>query len=139
MGNAVIPRQQGDDYQAKIFWLHACNLFRATTNVAKVGWEVNTTFGFDDVIVYYEPAKLDNGDNVIEECFQVKFHVDHSSGFSWAALMDPTFIGATEESLLQRLYKIYQQDPTRFKSCRFSIINTWGLEKGDALGGLLDN
>lgn len=28
MANAVIARNQGDDYQAKYFWLKACRLFQ---------------------------------------------------------------------------------------------------------------
>lgn len=139
MSNAVIPRILGDDYQAKIFWLRACDLFIGSTNVSKVVWEADTTFGFDDVVVHYNPAKLDNGQSIHEECFQIKFHVNQTRGFSWEALMDPGFIGATEESLLQRLYKLYKRDPERAKKSRFLIINTWGVEKGNPIGDLLDN
>jgi len=89
MANNVLARQAGDDYQAKFFWLHASRLNIPHTCVKQVAWEMNGTFGFDDVVVYYDPASKDpSGGDVIQECYQVKFHVDHKRGFSWEALRE---------------------------------------------------
>lgn len=112
---------------------------QAHTRVKKVAWEMDTTFGFDDVVVYYEPDILESGTLVREEYFQVKFHVDHDRGFTWQALMEPEFIGAQKESLLQRLYRNYLKDPVRFASCRYYIINTWGIDHSNDLKNLLSN
>lgn len=140
MANTVLARQAGDDYQAKFFWLHACRLNIPHTCVKQVAWEMNGTFGFDDVVVYYDPATIDpSGGAVIEECYQVKFHVDHRRSFTWEALMEPEFIGNKTESILQRLYKNYENDPESFKNKRYILINSWGLDRGNQLTELLGN
>ncbi|WP_028524517.1 SAVED domain-containing protein [Runella limosa] len=141
MGRNVIARQDGDDYQAKFFWLKASYLNQSHTQVKKVAWELDSNFGFDDVVVYYEPAikDLSSGTSIDEEYFQVKFHVDHDRGFTWEAFMEPDFIGAKQESLLQRLYKIYLKDPIKFANCRYYIINTWGVDHSNDFKNLLSN
>lgn len=139
MGANVIARQRGDDYQANFFWLKAAALNHASSNVAKVGWELNGTFGFDDVVVYYNPPKLDFGNEISEEYFQVKFHVNHAKGFNSEALIDPEFINAKKESILQRLYNLFKKDPENFKKSRYYLINTWGVDYLDTIGDLLDN
>lgn len=141
MSNAVIARQQGDDYQAKFFWYKACNLYRQNSTAVKVAWEFNDSPGFDDVSIYYNPAILDktSGLEIHSEFFQVKFHVDHSKGFTCDALMDPAFIGNTTESLLQRLHKNLKKDPVTFNHSRFYIINTWGIDHSDTFKKLVDN
>ncbi len=106
MGRNVVARQDGDDYQSKFFWLKACGLNLSHTKTSEVAWEADSTFGFDDVTVTYDPAIIESGSEVIKEYYQVKFHVDHRKGFTCQAFIDPEFIGATKESLLQRLYKI---------------------------------
>jgi hypothetical protein len=140
MGNNVLARQGGDDYQSKFFWLNACQLNFPHTCVKQVAWEMNGTHGFDDVVVYYDPAKKDpSGGEVIEECYQVKFHVDHRRGFTWEALMESEFIGNKTESILQRLYKNYESDPDNFKNKRYIIVNSWGLDHSNQLKMLLGN
>ncbi|MCJ7933428.1 MAG: SAVED domain-containing protein [Chryseobacterium sp.] len=138
-GKNVIARQTGDDYQAKFFWLKACGLYHSHTRVKKVAWEANNTFGFDDVVVYYDPAVKESDSDVIEDCYQVKFHVDHDKGFTWESLMDSEFIGNKTESILQRLYKNYQNDPSSFPYKRFNIVNTWTIDHSNDLKNLLGN
>lgn len=140
MANNVLARQAGDDYQAKFFWLHASRLNIPHTCVKQVAWEMNGTFGFDDVVVYYDPASKDpSGGDVIQECYQVKFHVDHKRGFTWESLMEPEFIGNKTESILQRLYKNYENDPASFKNKRYILVNSWGLDYRNQLSILLGN
>ena len=141
MSNAVIARQQGDDYQAKFFWYTACKLYLQNSTAVKVAWEYNDSPGFDDVSIYYNPAILDKttGLEIHSEFFQVKFHVDHSKGFTCDALMDPAFIGNTTESLLQRLHKNLKKDPVTFNRSKFYIINTWGIDHSDTFKILVDN
>lgn len=141
MGRNVIARQDGDDYQAKFFWLKACCLNIPSSKVAEVAWEVDSTFGFDDVTVTYDPAILESGSEVIKEYYQVKFHVDHRNGFTCQALIDPEFIGAVNDSLLQRLFKIYQStDPKLYAQSRYYVVNAWGIDHTDkCIGELLSN
>ena len=140
MANNVLARHAGDDYQAKFFWLQACRLNIPHTCVKQVAWEMNGTFGFDDVVVYYDPASKDpSGGDVIQECYQVKFHVDHKRGFTCESLMEPEFIGNKTESILQRLYKNYESDPANFKNKRYILINSWGLDHRNQLTVLLGN
>ncbi len=141
MSDAVIARQQGDTYQAKFFWYKACKLYLQNSNAIKIAWEVNDSPGFDDVSIYYDPPKLDlsHGKEIFAEYFQVKFHVDQNLGFSCDRLMDPSFIGNTSESLLQRLYKNYLQKPDTFAKSLFIIYNTWTIDHSDELKNLIDN
>jgi len=139
MGNNVIPRQQGDAYQASFFWLQACKLYQPHTGVAKIEWESNSSKGFDDVILHYHPAKLDEGDNIITENYQVKFHVDHTRSFTCDALIDPSFIGTKTESILNRLHKFYKDNPEVSKCSRFYVVNTWGIDSQDELRNLIGN
>lgn len=139
MGRNVIARQDGDSYQAQFFWLKASGLNQAHTQITEVAWEMDNTYGFDDVVVFYKPAVTDVGVPIDEDYYQVKFHVDHDRGFTWKALTEPEFIGAKQESLLQRLHKNYQLDPTKFSRRRYNIINTWGIDHSDDLKNLLSN
>lgn len=139
MATSVIARQSGDDFQSKFFWLKACGLNLPHTCIKKVAWEMDSTFGFDDVVVYYDPSTKESGYDVTEEYYQVKFHVDHRRAFTCEALMDPSFIGNTTESILQRLHKNYNNDPSTFASKRYNIVNTWGLDHNDDLPKLLGN
>lgn len=139
MATSVIARQNGDDFQSKFFWLKACGLNLPHTCIKKVAWEMDSTFGFDDVVVYYEPSAKESGYDVAEDYYQVKFHVDHKRAFTCDALTDPEFIGNKTESILQRLYKNYKNDPTNFAYKRYNIVNTWGLDYNDTLRILLGN
>jgi hypothetical protein len=139
MASNVIARQRGDDYQAYFFWLKAAGLNHQSTTIAKVAWELSGTFGFDDVVVYHQPATLDHGVAISEEYFQVKFHVDYAKGFTSEALIDPEFIGAKKESVLQRLFNLYKKDPDKFKTSRYYLVNTWGVDYSNAIKELLDN
>jgi len=139
MSNAVVPRQQGDAYQANFFWINACKLYHSYTNVSKVEWEADSSIGFDDVIVHYNPPKLDEGDDVVIDSFQVKFHVDHQRGFSCAALIDPSFIGTKKETVLSRLYALYKQNPSLHKTARYHLVNTWGIDHSDDFRFLVGN
>lgn len=139
MSNAVIPRQQGDAYQASFFWINACKLYQTHTNVSKVEWEADSSVGFDDVIVHYSPPMLEEGEDVLVEKYQVKFHVNHQRGFSCAALIDPSFIGTKTETILSRLYALYKQNPSLHKNARYHLINTWGIDHTDDFKYIVGN
>src|SRR5688500_8807340 len=109
MANAVIPRIQGDEYQARIFWLEATRLLADPGIVTEVGYEVDGVRGFDDVGVFYDgPHGSGTDPNIRADYFQVKFHVSNAGVFTAASLIDPSFIGAEKFSLLEKLYDAQQ-------------------------------
>lgn len=141
MANAVIPRQQGDDYQARFFWLQACRLFRPHTKVSRVGYELNRVKSFDDVVVIYnEPLFcFERGDVVAADYYQVKFHVSQAGAFTCDALADPQFINATSVSLLQRLHSAQRAFALDGTGCRFIVVSPWGVHPDDPLAELVSN
>lgn len=140
MSNAVIPRILGDDYQACVFWLKACELFQEHTNVSKVAYEYDKYKGFDDVVVSYDPYITDEFGNPIEaDYYQVKFSVAHGDYFTYKDLTDPSFINADSISFLERLYQTQQNDKHPNRNFRFYLITTKHIHPNDPLRKLVSN
>jgi SMODS-associated and fused to various effectors sensor domain len=137
MANAVGARTQGDDYQARIFWLNACRLLRPKSHVVRVAYENNETQFFDDVAVYYDcDFAIERGEFCNSDHYQVKFHVDHSGRFTYESLTNPAFLGVKEKSLLQRVHNFIEKHP---EPCRIYVVAPWGIQDQDPLGKLLSN
>ena len=80
MASTVIPLMLGGDYQARYFWLEACKLFDPSSQVCRVGFEVDAVKSFDDVAAFYEPPILGEQEQPVHaDYFQIKFHVDGDS------------------------------------------------------------
>ncbi len=140
MGQTSVPRMQGDDYQARFFWLQACRLFLPYTKVFKVGYEVSDIKSFDDVVIHYRVPVVDERDSLIQaDYYQVKFHMDQRSAFTWKALMDPEFISAKSVSILQRLKAAQSKFEPNGSGARFYIVAPWTIHPDDSLGILVDN
>ncbi|WP_202703892.1 SAVED domain-containing protein [Flavobacterium sp. UGB4466] len=140
MADSVLAIQKGFEFQAKFFWYKACSLYRPGSTAVEVTYEADGVPGFDDVTVSFDPPRLSTyGYSISRECYQVKFHVDHSRAFDVDALIDPSFIGAVSESLLQKLYKNYLASPEDYAKTNYYIINTWGVDQKDDLIKLLNN
>jgi hypothetical protein len=138
MANAINARIQGDDYQARIFWLMVTRLFGEETRVTRVGWEVDDVVGFDDIAVFYDGDHGDGIDpNVKVDFFQSKFHVTHERAFTAAALIEPSFIGATTQSLLQRLKDAQQKYAPTGVEARFTVIAPTTIDPSDPLAELV--
>lgn len=139
MAKAVIPRMQGDDYQAGFFWLQACRLFEAHSIVSRVGYELEDVQFFDDVAAFYgESIPDERGDPVSADYYQIKFHVDQAGAFTWEDLMDPKFIKA-KSSLLQRLQVVEGQLAAEGKGCRLYVVAPWVVHPDDELARLISN
>src|SRR4051812_33676468 len=105
MVKAVVARPQGDDYQARVFWLEGCRLFSPYSKVARVAYELDRIKTFDDVVVTYStPLPDERGGTVSIDYYQAKYHVDRAGRLTYESLIDPEAIGATSISLLQRLH-----------------------------------
>src|ERR1700722_6519613 len=141
MADSIVPRQQGDDYQARFFWFKACDLYRHNTTTTRIQWEMSEGHGFDDIAVYHKPGRLDSnsGNPIEQEDYQVKYHVNHAKGFTCDLMMDPNFIGNKTESLLQRLFVNYRQDRGAYARALYYIVNTWGLVHADPIATIVGN
>ena len=99
MAHAVVARKHGDDFQARLFWLHAALLLDPRGPVVRVGYEIGPK-AFDDVLVEYDPARAPqdhHGQPVLRDHLQTKWHVKPGE-FTYADLTDPAFTNATSQS-----------------------------------------
>lgn len=104
MANAVVARQQGDQYQARQFWLQAFLLLEPSSCVIEVTYEAERPKAFDDVVVRYEPPIARSARaRVPADHYQIKWHTAADGRFGYEDLIDPELIGAASFSLLQRL------------------------------------
>ena len=138
MAQGVVALNQGFDYQARFFWIQASRLFMPSTKVIRVGFEVDRARGFDDVAAYYDGAVDELFAPLRSDHFSVKFHVDHSDGITYESLIDPAFINATSESLLQKLHRVQQQYAPDGTGARFFLVSPWRPSPSDALGQLVE-
>lgn len=135
MTDAVKARWHGDDYQARIFWLNALNLFDGATCVVEVTFEADGPKSFDDVVVKYSPPIPGAGPlRVPAEYHQVKWHVQRGGRFGYADLCEPAFIGAKTTSLLERLRDAKRTAPP---GARFSFVTVDRVSDGDPLAELI--
>ena len=140
MADAVVARQQGDDFQAKIFWLEAANLLREESPVRGVMFETGPK-AFDDVVVDYtrEGAPQDHfGKPILRDHKQCKWHV-RSGEFGFDDFMNPLFIGATSKSLLQRARAAQTVHAPAGEGGRFHLVTNWHPKKKDPLRKLILN
>ncbi len=135
MANAVVAPWQGNNYQARVFWLNALNLRARETCVTEVTFEASAPRAFDDVVVRYDPPIPGSGPTRVPADYQqVKWHVAAGTPFGSADLVDPGFIGAERVSLLQRLRAARSDAPA---GSRFSFITVSGIEREDPLWDLI--
>ncbi|MCI0392348.1 MAG: SAVED domain-containing protein [Acidobacteria bacterium] len=140
MANAVVARNQGDEYQARFFWLSACRLFQSHTKVVRVGYEIDKIKSFDDVVVAYAtPLRFERGDPVATDYFQIKFHVNQAGAFTCDALTDPKFINASKISFLKKLHDAQRLVASNGAGCRFIIVSPWGIHPDDLLAAIINN
>lgn len=140
MSSTTIPLSQGNDYQARFFWLQASRLFQDHTKVIKVGFEIDSVRAFDDVAVYFgKPIPDGQGGETTAHYYQVKFHVANNGAFTWRNLADPEFINASSVSLLQRLHQAQAVHATDVPNSLFWIMAPWAVDHNDPLGDLLSN
>ncbi|HEO71708.1 MAG TPA: hypothetical protein ENN80_10645, partial [Candidatus Hydrogenedentes bacterium] len=139
MAKAVAARMQGDDYQARWFWLKACDLLEAHTKVEKVVYEDHNVKSLDDVVVYYRDGAQDSlGNQLCADFYQVKFHVTQQGALTALALTLPEFINATDVSLLQRIYNAFRSAPNP-RGCRFYLYTPWSVHPDDVLASVCSN
>lgn len=134
MARQIVARQQGDDYQARWFWLQACALLDDFSKVERVVYEDGKLKSFDDVAVYYRAGHTDEkGMPLDADFYQVKFHVTSAGALTAESLCDPTFIGAKTCSLLQRMKNAHDYCCTNRVKHRLVLYTPWSIHPDDQL------
>ena len=133
MARAITARIQGDDYQAKWLWMQICRLFAPRTKVVRVSYEASGIKSFDDVVCHYEGMDDDEGNPLLAEYYQVKFHVSSAGALTWEAMINPAFINATSVSLLQRLKNAQQAAAPSGTEVHFILYSPWTVHPDDPL------
>jgi len=140
MADQVVARQQGDDFQARIFWLEAANLLRDESPVRAVMYECGPK-AFDDVVVDYarEGAPQDHlGKPILRDHRQCKWHV-RPGDFGFTDFTDPVFIGGTSVSFLQRARAAQVAYAPSGEGARFHLVTNWSPKEKDPLRKLILN
>lgn len=137
MAKQIVARQQGDDYQARWFWLQACALLDDFSNVERVVHEDDALRSFDDVAVYYRSGYTDKrGMPLNADFFQVKFHVTSNGALTGKSFCDPAFIGATAVSLLHRMKNAHEHCCSNRINHRLTIYTPWSIHPDDHLASV---
>ncbi|CAM3926157.1 SAVED domain-containing protein [Deinococcus marmoris] len=106
--------------------------------MAELGFEVEGASGFDDIMLRYDPPIPDGrGGQTHVDYEQVKYRVTHKGQVGFADLTDPAFIGATSESLLQKLHRVQQQHAPNGQGSRFILRQPYPIDPQDPLAGLV--
>lgn len=138
MSKAVSSRIKGDDYQAYIFWINACNLLIENERSQKIAYEYDQVRSLDDVVLFYDIPVLDEyGDPIHADYYQVKYHVTQGGSIKWNDLLDPDFINAKSISFLQRVYDAQKRLAPDGKGYRFYLISPWQVHPDDDLAKIL--
>lgn len=126
MADAVIARQQGDDFQARLFWLHAAQLMDDSSSVVRVAFESGPK-AFDDVVIDHaaERAPQDHyGKPMLRDHLQCKWHVKPGD-FGYRDFTDPAFSGGSSVSILQRVLAAQREHAPKGEGARFQLVTNW--------------
>ncbi len=134
MTQANTARREGDDFQARQFWLRAGRLLDAESPILRVGFESGPR-SYDDIWVEYEsgrgPRTLD-GRTLSREHVQCKWHVSPGS-YGYRELIDPAFINADKQSLLQRARSAHLTHAAAGEPVQFTLLTNWHPDRADPL------
>jgi len=125
---AIAARMQGDDYQARWFFIQALRMLDNGSPVTRVGLEQGHFPWFDDIITHYAAGA--RSARRPADAHQIKFHVVADGALSLAALANPAFIGSTRTSLLQRIIESYR---ARGGDADIVLMSPWGIKHDDLL------
>lgn len=134
MTKAIIARRKGDEYQARIFWIHLLKL-RTSDYIETVYLESDKVSFLDDVVVNYKLpiCERSTGNRIDSDLFQCKYHVAQNGAFTYENLLDPGFINCKSESMLRRLYSAYIKLIKENKSFRLYIVSNWFWHPDDEI------
>jgi hypothetical protein len=134
MTRANVARRQGDDFQARLFWLKATSLLDPKSPTIKVAYETGPK-SFDDILIEYDPSAAPpdhEGQPIYRRHIQCKWHTTAGT-FGYEDLTDPAFVNAERYSLLQRAHTAQSLHAPDGFGCRFELVTNWRLRPGDPL------
>ena len=134
MAKANIARRQGDDFQARLFWLKASSLLDGKSPVVRVAYETGPK-SFDDISIEHElnGAPRDHEGNPIRrKHIQSKWHTT-AGVFGYHDLIEPKFINAERHSLLQRAKLAQSGNGADSNRLRLELVTNWRLRPDDPL------
>lgn len=134
MARSNVARRQGDDFQARQFWLKAAALLDPNNPVVKVSYETGPK-GFDDITLDYDPKcspRDHEGVPIYRRHIQCKWHTK-AGVFGYEDLVDPAFINAARYSLLDKVYKAQSQHAPDGFGVRFEFMTNWRIKADDPL------
>lgn len=138
MTQANTARREGDDFQARQFWLRAGRLLDAESPILRVGFESGPR-SYDDIWVEYErgrgPRTL-NGGTLLREHIQCKWHLTPGI-YGYRQLIDPDFINASKRSLLQRAHGAHLTHGLSGDPVQFTLLTNWQPDRNDPLGVIM--
>lgn len=138
MAQANVARRQGDDFQARIFWLNAASLLDPASPVIRVAYEFGPK-AFDDILIEYDPVEAPRdheGAPIRIEHVQCKWHT-RAGTFGYRDLVDPAFINANQHSLLERVRQAQLTHTPAENGLRFELKTNWRIRSEDPLLDLI--
>ena len=138
MTRANVARRNGDDFQSRIFWLHAACLLDPHSPVIRVAYESGPK-AFDDILIEYDPERAPRdheGFPIRRRYIQSKWHATAGT-FGFADLTNPDFIHAKRFSLLERVRSAQAALAPDGHGCRFELVTNWRIRAGDQLLDLI--
>lgn len=130
----IAARLNGDDYQARFFWYQAAQLLFHDSKVSKIIIEHDESCHIDDVAIYYlPPGRVEGSAYSCADFFQVKYHVDQRFSYCAENMIDPSFIGSTTNSLLQRFFETFIALRGKIPWFTLNLVSNWVWKAEDDL------
>lgn len=139
MAKAVAARQFGDEYQQLVFWKYALRMLSGNYEIDNIKYEDDSVKSYDDVVVEYDKPQVFRNTTISKEYIQVKFHMGDDGLFTLDGLLDPAFINAEKNSLLDNVVTAYRKLGNEFENSVFVIYSMWDIAQGDTLYELVSN
>lgn len=140
MAKAVVARQLGDEYQQLVFWKYALRMLSGKYEMENIRYEDNTVKSYDDVVIEYSKPQIFRDSTISKAYIQVKFHMRDDNLFTIDNLLNPSFINAKSNSLLDNVVEAYKKlGVEEFKHCVFVIYSMWDIAQDDVLYKLVSN
>ena len=103
MANAIVARENGDNYQRMVLTHHITKLIHGDSDYKRLFTEHPEIKSFDDIVVEYKQPAYKHGHRCIgKEFIQTKFHQYESDTITLDNLMLPSFVNSTKFSFLQK-------------------------------------
>ncbi|MEA3275325.1 MAG: SAVED domain-containing protein [Pseudomonadota bacterium] len=128
----VAARIDGDDFQGRMFWIKATELYTDPPHLARIAYEYDQAIGVDDLVLFYHPPGIADGPEQYDvDALQAKFHVDHKGVYSSDFLLEVP--RGSKTSLLQKMHKGYRALHEAGHQCRLILVSNWGWDDADDL------